>query len=124
MLAHPLTEADEGLQKMPHFHQMTRSVAAKQRSKVCSVALPQPEMPLSFKMDKLATIEGILSGMKTRIAGIEKTITAQLDKTKGYQAPEEGAAVQKADMPVAEGQASAAALPFEGTSSLSMPSQQ
>ncbi len=81
-LGHPLTEADEGLQKMPHFHQTTRSIAAKQRSKVRPPAVQQPELPLSFKMDKINTIEGILSGMKTRILGLEKTIGSQLDLKK------------------------------------------
>ena len=81
-LGHPLTEADEGLQKLPHFHQMTRSIAAKQRTKVQAAAMQQPELPLSFKMDKISTIESILSGMKTRILGLEKTLVSQLDLKK------------------------------------------
>ena len=48
-LGHPLTEADEGLQKLPHFHQMTRSIAAKQRTKVQAAAMQPPELPLSFE---------------------------------------------------------------------------
>jgi len=81
-LSYPLTEADEGLQKMPHFHTMTRSIAAKQRSKVRVPDVQQPELPLSFRMDKINTIEGILSGMKTRILGLEKNLVSQLDLKK------------------------------------------
>ncbi|DBA94771.1 TPA: Leucine-rich repeat serine/threonine-protein kinase 2 [Trebouxia sp. C0004] len=81
-LSHPLTEADKGLQKMPHFHTMTRSIAAKQRSKVWAPDVQQPELPLSFKMDKINTIEGILSGMKSRILGLEKNLVSQLDLKK------------------------------------------
>lgn len=81
-LGHPLTEADEGLQKVPHSHQMTRSVAAKQRSKVRVPEVQQPELPLSFRMDKINTIEGILAGMKTRVLGLEKTLASQLDLKK------------------------------------------
>lgn len=78
-------------------------------------------------MDKLATIEGILSGMKTRIAGIEKTVVAQLDKTKRYQTPDDAAAVQKADADTAEGQTqqeSAGDVSVKGAVSLSLPAQQ
>lgn len=113
VLAHPLTEADEGLQKAPHSHKMTRSVAAKQRGKVKPAAVQQPELPLSFRMDKLATIEGILSGMKTRIAGIEKTIVAQLDKTKEYETPAAAVTEQVTDQDES----------LKGTASLSLPSQ-
>ena len=81
-LDHPLTEADKGLQEVPHFHQMTRSVAAKQRSKAKPLAVQQPETPLSFKKDKIHAIEGILSGMKTRIQGLERSLTMQLDHKK------------------------------------------
>ena len=123
VLAHPLTEADEGLQKLPHFHQTTRSVAAKQRSKVQPAAVQLPELPMSFRMDKLATIEGILSGMKTRIAGIEKTIVAQLDKTKEYETSE-GATTAKEVEAQGEEQLADGGGPVQGLTSLSQPSQQ
>jgi len=82
LFLYPFKEADEGLQKMPHFHTMTRSIAAKQRSKVRVPDVQQPELPLSFRMDKINTIEGILSGMKTRILGLEKNLVSQLDLKK------------------------------------------
>ena len=83
-LEHPLTEADEGLQKTPHFHQMTRSIAAKRRTKVQPAGVQQPELPLSFKEDKIQTIESILSGMKTRIQGLEKSLVSQLQHKKQH----------------------------------------
>lgn len=81
-LNHPLTEADEGSHALPHFHQMTRSVAAKHRSKVQPRQMQQPDASRSFKMDKIDTIEGILAGMKTRLQGLEKSLVAQLDHKK------------------------------------------
>lgn len=91
-LGHPLAEADEGLQKVPHFHQTTRSVAAKRRTKIQSTAVQQPNLPLSFKMDKINTIERILSGMKSRILGLETTLVSHLDvkKQQGLKAGDAG----------------------------------
>ena len=43
-----LTTADEGLQKVPHSRQMTRSVAAKQKFKVQPLAVQQPDTPLEY----------------------------------------------------------------------------
>lgn len=117
VLAHPLTEADEGWQNAPHFYQTTRSIAAKQRPKVRPAAVQQPDLPLSFRMDKLATIEGILAGMKSRIGGIEKTIIAQLDKTKHYDSSQADSAMQKEPGKDAEDS-------LHGATSLSMPVQQ
>ena len=93
---------------MPHFHTMTRSIAAKQRSKVRVPDVQQPELPLSFRMDKINTIEGILSGMKTRILGLEKNLVSQLDLKK-----QAGLVPEKC---------SAAAV--SGNASLAMPPQQ
>jgi len=107
-LSHPLTEADEGLQKTPHFHTMTRSIAAKQRSKVRVPDVQQPELPLSFRMDKINTIEGILSGMKSRIVGLEKNLVSQLDLKK-----QAGLNPQKSLI-----------APVSGNASLAMPPQQ
>lgn len=110
-LGHPQTGADEGLQKMPHFHQTTRSIAAKQRSKVQGPAVQQPELPLTFKMDKINTIESILSGMKTRILGLEKNIVSQLDLKK-----QQGlAVVTEKGQPLSD---------VSGNTSLAMPPQQ
>lgn len=107
-LSHPLTEADEGLQKMPHFHTMTRSIAAKQRSKVRVPDVQQPELPLSFRMDKINTIEGILSGMKSRILGLEKNLVSQLDLKKQAGLISEESLI----------------APVSGNASLAMPPQQ
>ncbi|KAA6429261.1 MAG: hypothetical protein FRX49_00657 [Trebouxia sp. A1-2] len=107
-LSHPLTEADEGLQKMPHFHTMTRSIAAKQRSKVWVSDVQQPELPLSFRMDKINTIEGILSGMKSRILGLEKNLVSHLDLKK-----QAGLIPEKSSI-----------APVSGNASVAMPPQQ
>ena len=114
-LGHPLTEADEGLQKMPHYHQTTRSIAAKQRSKVHAPQVQQPELPLSFKMGKINTIEGILSGMKTQILGLEKSIASQLDLKKQRGLGAETRLVAETTEPLHE---------IRGNTSLSLPVQQ
>lgn len=48
-LAHPLTSVHEGLDKAPHSHQMTRSVAAKCRPKAAPAALPKVAVPADLK---------------------------------------------------------------------------
>lgn len=113
-LGHPLTEADEGLQKMPHSHQMTRSVAAKKRSKVQVPEVQQPELPLSFRMDKINTIEGILAGMKTRVLGLEKTLASQLDLKKQARLDASKLSSQKSQLLSA----------LSGNASLALPDQQ
>lgn len=113
-LGHPLTEADEGLHKIPHFHQTTRSIAAKKRTKTKVAALQQPDLPLSFKMDKINTIEGMLSSMKSRVSGLEKTLLSQLDlkKQRGLKAG------------VDAGLENGPAHDMSGVSSLALPGQQ
>ena len=113
-LGHPLTETNEGLQKVPHFHQTTRSVAAKKRMKTQIAAVQQPGLPLSFKMDKINTIEGMLSSMKSRVSGLEKTLLSQLDlkKRQGLKA---GGEADVKDGPTHD---------MSGTASLALPAQQ
>lgn len=114
-LRHPLTEADEGLQKMPHFHQTTRSVAAKRRTKTQSTAVQQPNLPLSFKMDKINTIECMLSGIKSRILGLESTLVSHLDHKKQQGLKADDAGIENEVGPVHD---------MTGMTSLVMPAQQ
>ena len=48
-LAHHLTSVNEGQDKAPHSHKMTRSVAAKARPKAVIQALPKMPAPPDFK---------------------------------------------------------------------------
>lgn len=116
-LGHPLTEADEGLHKIPHYHQTTRSIAAKKRMKTQVAAVQQPDLPLSFKMDKINTIEGMLSSMKSRVSGLEKTLQSQLD-LKRQHGLKAGSAAGVEDGPAHD------SVAVSGIASLAMPAQQ
>lgn len=113
-LGHPLTEATEGLHTVPHFHQTTRSIAAKKRTKTQVAAVQQPDLPLSFKMDKINTIEGMLSSMKSRVSGLEKTLLSQLNLKK-QQGLKAGGEAGVEDGPVHD---------MSGVASLALPAQQ
>lgn len=87
-LSHPLVEADEGLAGAAHHLQLTAAARAKRRDRPVRLAPLGAEagagagagstLPVSGRAIKIVTVEGMLEGMRARLAALEGTLTSQL----------------------------------------------
>jgi len=78
-LAHPLVDENEGLRPKPHHFKSTASVRAKQREKLLPLDTPPQALPaLDYKVERIQTIEDILSGMKARLEKVETNLVAEI----------------------------------------------
>ena len=80
-----------------------------------STAVQKPNLPLSFKMDKINTIECMLSGMKSRILGLETTLVSHLDHKNQQGLKADDAGIENEAEPAHD---------MAGITSLVMPAQQ
>ncbi|GAX85195.1 hypothetical protein CEUSTIGMA_g12613.t1, partial [Chlamydomonas eustigma] len=79
-LTHPLVEADEGLKAPKHHLVLTAAAKMKRRDQRLLPLEDVPVIPLppTVKAVRLQTMEGMLQGMKQKLAGLEAALTEKL----------------------------------------------